>query len=209
MLCLSMGVMLAVTGCRNSTPTETATQSGSSQPTTTEAASTASGPADSMTDEMRNLAGATAINCGHVATAGNVQPASDCAVQANNAGKPFYVRYDLPMPDAQMAIGTVRTADGRLMTVQYDSKGLDKPQEGGRLSGDKKVSVVPCPTPENLRVANSGRVTCFPPSQMPAGMSPHAGGVTMPPAGASPHGGMMQVPKNLPSPHKTAEQPKK
>ena len=152
---------------------------------------------DVMTAELAKLAGADARDCGRIAMSGDVQSASQCAMQANDAKKPFYVRYDLPMPDAQMAIATVRTPDGKLMSVQYDSKGWEKPVEGAKLNDAKTVAVGPCPTPNNLRIASSGRVTCFAPTQMPAGMSPHGGGAQMPP-------GMGMPPAGTANPHKGA-----
>jgi hypothetical protein len=148
-----------------------------------------------MSAELTKLAGSGATDCGRIGMSGDVQTASNCAMQANDAKKPFYVRYDLPMPDAQMAIATVRTADGKLVSVQYDSKGWEKPLEGAKLSADKTVAVGPCPAPENLRIASSGRVTCFPPTKMPPGMTPHSGGSQMPP-------GMGMPPAGTPNPHK-------
>ena len=149
-----------------------------------------------MSAELTKLAGSGATDCGRIGMSGDVQTASHCAMEANTAKKPFYVRYDLPMPDAQMAIATLRTSDGKLMSVQYDSKGWEKPLEGAKLSENKTVAVGPCPTPENLRIASSGRVTCFPPTKMPPGMTPHGGGTQMP-------SGMGMPPAGTPNPHKS------
>jgi len=88
------------------------------------------------------------------------------AAQAKHA---FYVAYDMP----GMTVGVAGDTGGKLFTVQ--SQG----------SGD--VTSGACPSP--LRVASSGRVTCFAPGDMgamgtgihgemnaPAGMmNPHAG----------------------------------
>jgi hypothetical protein len=157
-------------------------------------------PDDEMTAQLKKLAGADAQDCGNVpAHTTDVQPASDCAMQANTAKKPFFVRYELPMPEAQMAIATARAADGKLYTVQYSSTGYKAPAQGGSLSDDKKLSTMPCPG-SPLRLAASGRVTCFPQQQnaIGTGANPHGGAMgsgmsnphgTMPPAtGANPHG---------------------
>ncbi len=211
---LAVFLLAAVTvGCnRNSNPPEkSATQSSTQQSMANPHAGVSAAPNkadDPMTEAMSKTAGSGATDCGHVPTGGDNTSASECAMEAFNDKKPFFVRYDLPMPDAQMAIATVRSADGKMFTMQFDSKGWEKAQEGGTLSADKKIGSVPCPKPDQLRIAGSGRVTCFPPTQMPSGMSPHgsAGGMMqMPPAtGASPHGGGMAMPPaSTPNPHKT------
>jgi hypothetical protein len=202
-------VFVAMTlGCnRGSTPSQASPNSTETKTATP--AQTGTSTPDAMTAELTKLAGTGATDCGRIGMSGDVQTASQCAMQANTAKKPFYVRYDLPMPDAQMAIATVRTADGKLMSVQFDSKGWEKPLEGAKLSADKTVAVGPCPAPENLRVASSGRVTCFPPTQMPAGMSPHGGGAKMPPATGEPHGGMGTVAPGTPNPHAKPATPTK
>lgn len=205
-LILSVAAVLAACN-QNSKPSQAATPTNtSSQTPTPQPANTTP---DAMTTELTKLAGPGATDCGRIGMSGDVQGASKCAMQANDAKKPFYVRYDLPMPDAQMAIATVRTADGKLISVQYDSKGWEKPLEGAKLSEDKTVAVGPCPTPNNLRIASSGRVTCFAPQQMPAGMSPHGGGMKMPPSTGEPHGGMGAVAPGTPNPHAGGAAPTK
>jgi hypothetical protein len=188
--------VLTIAACnRGTTPSQTATPASAEPKVTGQQA--ANTTPDAMSAELAKLAGSGATDCGRIAMNGDVQTASQCAMKANEAKKPFYVRYDLPMPDAQMAIATVRTADGKLMSVQYDSKGWEKPVEGSTLNADKTVAVAPCPKPENLRVASSGRVTCFAPTQMPAGMSPHGAGGQMPQ-------GMGMPPAGTPNPHQGA-----
>jgi hypothetical protein len=205
---LSVAAMSLVACNRNSTPPEKSSGAAITAQTSTPAVGDAM-PAtpDSMTAELGTIAGKGAADCGRVPASHDPAAASECATKNFEAKKPFYVRYDLPLPNGQMAIATILTADGKLMTAQYDSTGWEKAPEGGKLTADKKVSVQPCPAPNTLRTANSGRVTCFPPAQMPAGMSPHGGGgsMTMPPAtGANPHGGGMGMPApGTPNPHKT------
>src|SRR3954471_14285198 len=189
--------VIAVAACnRGSGPSQPAASTNTETKTATPAQTGTSSTPDAMSAELTRLAGSGATDCGRIGMSGDVQTASHCAMEANTAKKPFYVRYDLPIPDAQMAIATVRTADGKLMSVQYDSKGWEKPLEGAKLSDDKTVAVGPCPAPENLRIASSGRVTCFPPTKMPPGMTPHGGGAQMPPA-------MGMPPAGTPNPHKS------
>jgi hypothetical protein len=199
-----ISVVLTLAACnRGSAPSQAAAPASSDTKSAAPQQAANTTP-DAMTAELTKLAGPGATDCGRIAMSGDVQTASQCAMQANSAKKPFYVRYDLPMPDAQMAIATVRTADGKLVSVQYDSKGWEKPVEGAKLNDTKTVAVGPCPAPENLRIASSGRVTCFAPTQMPAGMSPHGGGAQMPPSTGEPHGGMGTVAPGTPNPHKGA-----
>jgi hypothetical protein len=86
---------------------------------------------------------------------------------------PFYVAYDMP----GMTVGVAGDAEGKLFTVQ--------------AQGSANVSSGACPS--QLRLAPSGRVTCFAPGDMgsmgggvhmnaPTGMmNPHAGGGTSAP----------------------------
>jgi hypothetical protein len=89
---------------------------------------------------------------------------------AAQSKRPFYVAYDMP----GMTVGVAGDADGKLYTVQ--------------AQGSANVSSGACPS--QLRVAPSGRVTCFAPGDMgsmgggvhngmnsPTGMmNPHADG---------------------------------
>jgi hypothetical protein len=73
------------------------------------------------------------------------------------------------------------------------------------LAGRGATQSEPCPS--QLRVAQSGRVTCFAPGTMGPGTH---GGMPMAPTGAeNPHGGMGLPPSGTPNPHagKTAAPP--
>jgi hypothetical protein len=184
-------------------PPKPTTQSNAEQPAANVSIPSTAPPSpnDAMTAQMKKLAGSGARDCGTVPAQDTaVQPASDCAMQANGANKPFFVRYQLPVPDAQMAIATVRSSDGKLYTVQYSSEGYKAAAQGGSLSDDKKISTMQCPDAP-LRVAVSGRVTCFPQQQnaMGTGGSPHGGSMGSP--GANPHGDM--PPATGANPHAT------
>ncbi len=145
-------------------------------------------PQDAFEQKLQETAGGNATNCGRVQQqAPEVKKASDCALQAAQAKKPFYVGYEMP----GLAVGVAGSSDGKLFTVQSETS-----------QGQAKVTATPCPA--ELRLAQSGRVTCFPMGGMGmdmGGASPH-GGMTMPPAtGANPHGGMMMPPAGPPNPH--------
>jgi hypothetical protein len=173
-------------------------------------------PNDELTAQLRKVAGTDAKDCGTVPAGGaDMQAASDCAMQLNDAKKPFWVRYDLPLPKPQMAIATARAADGKLYTVQYSSDGYKEASNGATLTADKKVMTIACPDAP-LRVAGSGRLTCFAPQQNAGAInaSPHGGGMAMP--GTNPHGDMSMPganphgtmpPASGPNPHGTTPPP--
>jgi hypothetical protein len=175
-LVLALGCFTSLTGCSKSSPSA-ATNSPSS----------AKAP-DAVQQKLQEYAGAAASDCGRLsvqATADQSKAVADCAVKASQGKRPFYVAYDMP----GMAIGVAGNADGKLFSVQSQGTGAS----AALTSGD-------CPS--QLRVASSGRVTCFAPGDMgsmggghgagavPPGMAnPHAGGTT------NPHGSGTTPPK--------------
>ncbi len=140
---------------------------------------------DAVEQKLQEYSGAAASDCGRLnvqATADQSKRAADCALQASQSKHPFYVAYDMP----GMAIGVAGNSDGKLFTVQSQGTGAS----AALSSGD-------CPS--QLRVASSGRVTCFAPGDMgsmgaghsagavPPGMqNPHATGATNPHTAGSP-----------------------
>ncbi len=121
---------------------------------------------DAVQVKLQEYAGSSATNCGRLDVKANeaaAKSASDCAMQASQNKKPFYVAYDMP----GMVVGVAENADGKLFTISA---------QGGTVnSGD-------CPSP--LRVAASGRVTCFAPGDMG---SMGAGHTAIPPGMPNPH----------------------
>lgn len=91
-------------------------------------------------------------------------------MQANQSKHPFYVAYDMP----GMAVGVAGNAEGKLFTVQSQGRG----PSATLTSGD-------CPA--QLRVASSGRVTCFAPGDMGSMGAGHAA-AAMPQGMSNPHG---------------------
>ena len=145
-------------------------------------ASSSAQPADAVQQKLQQYAGSNATDCGRFAvqaTQDKLKTASDCALQANQNRRPFYIAYDMP----GMTIGVAGNSVARLFTVQ--SQGTDS----------ANVTAGDCPS--QLRVASSGRVTCFAPGDMGSMGGGHAAGA-MPPGMANPHGGDMANPHTAP-----------
>jgi hypothetical protein len=105
--------------------------------------------------QSKNLAGPEAVDCGRVLIQGNPKIATECALKAQKAGKPFRVRFDLQGIDSFVAVGFVRTQDGTVESLMWDSD----PSGGGRR-GPGVVFVKKCPEPVRLWVGSDGRVGC-------------------------------------------------
>lgn len=191
-LILALMVAALLSGCSKSGPKSASAASQS----------------DTLEDQLRQLAGSSATNCGRTAPSTDVKNATECAMQANQAKRPFYVAYQLPaMQDEQITVALAGAADGKLYAVQYNSKGWQESSQGAQLSNDKRVMTVPCPA--TLRVAQSGRLTCYLPMSMDGKASPH-GGMPMPPHGSmNPHENMSMPPSGTPNPHRGGEIPAK
>jgi hypothetical protein len=152
----------------------TACNKASTGPTPTAAPAVAMASAsttpDAVQKKLQEYSGASATDCGRLDV--KIDPdhskaAADCAMQASRVKHPFYVAYDMP----GMAVGVAGNSAGKLFSVQ--SQGLGK--DATLTSGD-------CPS--ELRVAGSGRVTCFAPGDMGA-MG----------------GGHTAIPPDMPNPH--------
>lgn len=132
-------------------------------------------PPDAVQEKLQEYAGSSASDCGRLdvhASEAQSKAASDCALQANQSKKPFYVAYDMP----GMNIGVAGNSEGKLFTVQS--------QGGSATSGA-------CPS--QLRVASSGRVTCFAPGDMGSMGGSHGAGAA--PSGTpNPHTGSTKPP---------------
>lgn len=153
-----------------------------------------SAPADAVQKKLQELAGGGATDCGRFKTqaADQMKVASDCAMKAAQGKHAFYLAYDLP----GLTVGVAGNGEGKLFALQAEQPNQAQP---GAVADVKSA---PCPA--ELRVAQSGRVTCVPVGSMGmnmGGSSPHGGEMTMPAAGGqSPHGGMIPAP-GTPNPH--------
>jgi len=120
--------------------------------------------------KLQEYSGAAATNCGTLdvrAAAPQLKSASDCSMEASQGKKPFYVSYEMP----GMGVGVAGNSDGKLFTVQTQGA------SGALATGA-------CPSA--LRVASSGRVTCFAPGDMSSMSGSHSAG-SMPPGATNPH----------------------
>lgn len=148
---------------------------GPSGPATVSAAKTP----DGVQQKLQQYAGASATDCGRLdvhATEAQSKAASDCAMQASQGKKAFYVAYDMP----GMSVGVAGNRDGKLFTVQSQGRG-------------PMAAVTAGDCPSQLRVASSGRVTCFAPGDMGSMSGSHTAG-SVSPGVANPH---------TPNPHAT------
>jgi len=133
--------------------------------------SSAAKPPDAVQQKLQEYSGGGATDCGRLdihAAETELKTASDCSLQASQAKHPFYVAYDMP----GMTVGMAGSSEGKLFTVQSQGGGAD-------LTGGA------CPS--TLRVAASGRVTCFAPGDMGSMSGSHAAG-SVPPGMPNPHG---------------------
>jgi hypothetical protein len=146
---------------------------------------------DPVEKKLQELAGSGATNCGHLKAQAldQMETAGKCGMQAAQQKRPFYVAYEMP----GMIVALAGTAEGKLFSVQA------QPSAPGGLAS------VPCPA--ELRMAPSGRLTCYAPGTFPmgAGADSHSG-MTMPPSmGGSPHLGSA-APAH-PNPHQSPAPP--
>jgi len=127
-------------------------------------------PADAVEQKLAQYAGPSATNCGRLdthATTDQSRAASDCAIEANQGRRPFFVAYDMP----GLTVGVAGNSEGKLFTLRSEGSGPSA-----------TVSAGDCPSA--LRVAGSGRVTCYSPGDMG---SMGAGHTAIPPGMPNPH----------------------
>jgi hypothetical protein len=152
-------------------------------------------PADPVQQKLQDLAGPNATDCGrpHSQAPEQTQKSSDCAMQAAKDKHAFYVAYDMP----GLTVGLAGNSEGKLFSVQLEQ--TDNPSTGAKA----EVKGAPCPS--DLRIAQSGRVTCMAPGtgMNATGANPHGG--MMPATGENPHGGITMPLLGTPNPHGAAQ----
>ncbi len=146
---------------------------------------------DPVTRKLQELAGSGATDCGHVKSQdpAQIKSASDCAMTSAKDKKAFYIAYDIP----GLTVGVAGDSQGKLSWLQAETPENAPP--------NPKVDVKASPCPAELRVAQSGRVTCMTPGagMNMGGTSPHGG---MPPAsGENPHAGAITTKPGAANPH--------
>jgi hypothetical protein len=133
---------------------------------------------DALQQKLIEYSGGGGTDCGRLdvhAAETQLKTASDCAMQAAQGKHAFYVAYDMP----GMCVGVAGTSDGKLFTAQAQGSGPSAAPTSGAC-------------PSQLRVAASGRISCFAPGDMTSMGDSHAGGA-MPAGMANPHGGLPPV----------------
>src|SRR3954468_15389242 len=167
---ISFAIILAtlcVTGC-NKPATPSAGSENPSTPSSTAPVSAAPKANDALQQKLVEYSGSSGSDCGRLdvqAPEAQLKSASSCAMQASQGKKPFYVAYDMP----GMTVGVAGNSDGKLFTVQ---------SQGGAVTRGA------CPS--QLRLASSGRVTCFAPGDMGSMSGSHDAG-SMPLGATNPH----------------------
>lgn len=128
---------------------------------------------DAWERESRTLIGSHATDCGRVRIRANPAIATECALKAFRAGKPFRVRYDLQGIDSAVSAGLVFTPDHNLYALEFDG---DPMGQGGTSWSRQRVEQEPCPQPYQLLVDPNGRLNCFQKEAVPPPdvMSPNA-----------------------------------
>src|SRR5271166_6369354 len=157
--------LVCLIACNKPTPPPPSSTTASSN-----SAATTSKPPDAVTQKLKDYAGTSATDCGRLdvhAPADQSKAVGDCAMLASQNKHPFYVAYDMP----GMAVGVAGNSDGKLYSVQSQGEGSAAALTSG-----------PCPS--QLRIAASGRVTCFAPGDM-----------------GSMGGGHTAIPPGMPNPH--------
>jgi hypothetical protein len=184
-IALAVLALVSFAACNNKPAPSPTTSSTGSEPVVSQAApATQTATSAEVTRKLRDLAGNAATDCGQVASMApeEVSKASNCAMDSAKAKKAFTVSYAMP----GLTIGVAGNSAGKLFTVQSQI-------ENGHETEPKTEQ---CPA--ELRIAQSGRVTCFKTGSI--GVTPGSGN----PHGESPHGGMGAAPAGAPNPHQPA-----
>jgi len=114
---------------------------------------------DAMDWKSHYLAGFHSVDCGRVKIRGDASQATHCALDANAKGQPFRVIYQIQGIDSIVAGGIVRTHEGKLFALSYDSC----PSGCGFSLLRQRVTVSSCPEPYHLYVNPKARINCYQP----------------------------------------------
>jgi len=113
---------------------------------------------DRLDNESRRLAGPRGINCGRVPVNGDPKSTTRCALKAQEEERPFRVLYDLQGVDSSVTVGVVRTPEGAVCALTFDSD-----PSGGSGGGSRGYGIIQasrCPDPVHLSVGQDGRIDC-------------------------------------------------
>ena len=136
------------------------------------AVSSSANSADPVQQKLLEYSGSGSTDCGRLnvqASMAQLKTASDCAMQASKEHHAFYVAYDMP----GMTVAIAGNSEGKLFSVQAQGTGTARALTSGAC-------------PAQLRIASSGRTSCFAPGNM-GSMGPGHGSMSMSPGMANPH----------------------
>ena len=131
-------------------------------------------PDDAVQLKLKELAGPAATDCGRLdvrAPEQQLSGASSCATSSAQNKRAFYIAYDMP----GMSTGVAGNSQGKLFAVELQGSGTGAQLSSGACPGE-------------MRVAKSGRITCFIPGTMglnPTAADPHSG-ISINPQGGTP-----------------------
>ena len=117
---------------------------------------------DPIERTTRRLAGRDAVDCGRVDIHGDSTSATRCSLDAQSEGRSFRVIYNRQGTDSTIADAFIRTLDGRLYRIGYDSR----PQGRGFSLLRQRTYSAPCLASENFVVDPRGRLYCHFPKQV-------------------------------------------
>jgi hypothetical protein len=180
-----IAVLSVLAGCNRSSGPKTPGGPVAQVPAAQASMQQEAAPPKALESELQKYSGTDAKNCGVLAvsaTEAQSKAAADCALQSNQGKQAFFVAYAMP----GMMVGVAGDTHGKLYTAQAQGGGSSWSQTSGNC-------------PAQLRVASSGRVTCFAPGDM-GSMSPsHAAGA-MTPGTPNPHGSGTATPHSATNP---------
>ncbi len=174
-----MAALSVLTGCNRSSGPKTLGGPVAQIPAAQASMQQGTAPVSALQSELQKYSGTEAKNCGVLevsATEAQSKAAADCALKSNQSKEAFFVAYEMP----GMIVGVAGDTKGKLYTAQAQGGGSSWSQTSGNC-------------PAQLRVASSGRVTCFAPGDMGSMSSGHAAGA-MTPGTPNPHGSGMASP---------------
>lgn len=98
----------------------------------------------------------TTIDCGRMAVYRNATSASECALSALMAKKPFHVRFDLQGYEGIYSFGLAGDGSNNLYAIEDDSLLMDMTPVAGT-----RIGITPCPKPIKTRMSTRGILTCL------------------------------------------------
>jgi hypothetical protein len=115
-----------------------------------------------LQNQLADLAGKDALNCGLVTRNQKPSAASHCALKAFADGKPFYVSYDQELWGGGYTVGYALDTKGNLYFVEYLSERwpLQPATEGVHIADNNHIRFGDCPKPAHLFEFRDGELTC-------------------------------------------------